>query len=106
MLGILLATKVLQGVGPQQVAHGTERGGLLESVQLKHKNKLLYRHSENVCVRMMMLLIEGFFSFLLSYLGFGFKRKDQDLFPIMVPDPGLHYRNSDNVCVLMMIILI
>ena len=38
MLGILLATKVLQGIGPQQVAHRAERGGLLESVQLKIEN--------------------------------------------------------------------
>ena len=38
MLGILLAPKVLERVGPQQVAHRTERGRLLESVQLKNNN--------------------------------------------------------------------
>ncbi len=35
VLRVLLVAKVLQGVGPQEVAHGPERGGLLEAVQLR-----------------------------------------------------------------------
>lgn len=36
VFGVLLVAKVLERVGPEQVAHGTERRRLLEPVQLAH----------------------------------------------------------------------
>ena len=41
MLRVLLTTKVLEGIGPEEVAHGAECGGLLEPVQLKKKNRFI-----------------------------------------------------------------
>ena len=36
MFCVLLIAEVLQGIGPQKVAHGPECGGLFEAVELKH----------------------------------------------------------------------
>ena len=36
MFGVLLVAEVLQGVGPEKVAHGPKCGGLFEAVELKH----------------------------------------------------------------------
>lgn len=48
LLGLLVA-KVFQGVGPQQVAHGPKRRGLLEPVQLGH-TKNTHRDTETQIV--------------------------------------------------------
>ena len=40
VLGVLLVAELLEGVRPQQVAHGPERGGLFEPVQL-HKKTII-----------------------------------------------------------------
>lgn len=53
LLGLLVA-KVFQGVGPQQVAHGPERRGLLEPVQLGHRthtDKCTKRNTQNISSR-------------------------------------------------------
>ena len=38
MFGVLLVAEVLQGVGPEKVAHGPKCGGLFEAVELKHND--------------------------------------------------------------------
>ena len=38
VLSVLLVAELLQGIRPQQVAHRTECGRLLEAVQLKRKD--------------------------------------------------------------------
>ena len=51
MFCVLLVAEVLQGIGPEKVAHGPECGGLFEAVELKD-------HKDDICIINLLLMLK------------------------------------------------
>lgn len=58
VLGGLLVAEVLEGVGPEEVAHRAEGGGLLEAVQL-HKHSASEKRPRQFFIHFKEIVIEA-----------------------------------------------